>query len=73
MRKLRPSSDMASYLPGCWIERCMLRLLPMIGHVVAADPLEIRTGVLADCDVGEVDINRMQFSKGKCKPQHLAG
>ena len=59
-----PGSNAMSYLrdqPGCWFQRCILDLLPMIGHVVVASTLEIRVGVQADCDIGEMDINRMQF------------
>lgn len=33
----------------------------MSGHVVVAGTLEIRMGVQADGDIGEMDINRMQF------------
>lgn len=47
--------------PGCWFQRCILHLLPMIGRVVVAGTLEIRMGIQADCDIGEMDINRMQF------------
>lgn len=36
-------------------------MLPMISHVVVAGTLEIRIGIQADCDIGEMDISRMQF------------
>lgn len=45
----------------------------MIGQVAAAGPLEIMMGVQGDCDADGMDINRMQFSEIKCKPQHLEG
>lgn len=47
--------------PGCWSQRCVLHLPLMIGHVVVAGTLEIRMGAQADCDIGEMNINRTQF------------
>lgn len=62
--KMCPGPNAMSYLhdqPGCWFQRCTLHLLPMTGRVVVAGTLEIRMGVQAHCDIGEMDINRMQF------------
>lgn len=64
MAKMCPGSSAESCLqdqPGCLFQRSILVLLLMISHVMAADTLELRMGVQADCDTGEMDINRMHF------------
>lgn len=69
-----PGSNAVSYLhdePGCCFQRCILHLLMMICHMVVAGTLEIRRGVQTDCDIGEMDINRMQFIKANASHSRI--